>query len=630
MNYHRLNNYLNSTKLGNRVAIISLVASIFLSTLLAQAIILALIDQFKTPLVYFAFLSSLILAIFFSIHSKKDITILPSITIPAIFLIFLVSLLLIFYPHDTFGGRDEALYSNLAVYLTKSGSLKIPSYLDHLPDDFAENVRTYPPGYTAWLAIQKVFFGTQGILRGNVILSIFGLASLFLVSSHLGGKKIGLITIVLFSSSMPFLWFSRETMSENLSFFLLWSLILFLFTFLKTKRNIYLVGLFMGTWLFALTRFEGFLIQFVILLILPFLLYTLKVAPLKRIVCIMSIYLLLVASNLLIAKNTFGPSLKMIVPIISSGIKNDISSFLPDTVQENFIKSSPPNEKETLPHNYIVFFAKMLAKYNFLLIISSIFLVTGYFLIRLRKPTKTKLYFLTILAIILPEFYKIVSPNVTIDQPWLYRRYMYALLPFGYLCLFLLLDQLKNKRFLVIVSNTLLIINVALSSQLLFVKNNWLLVDKMEEITKDISKNDFVIIENWTLRYYYPASFLILQKGVRSAFTSTLKPSQFLPEKKLFNGVPYEKFFLLSTQDKKNYPSFIIAKKDSMDVEYTQLIPSCQLNFLGEEEGLAKPSDVGKLTLSSVEKYCRQPKNEIVKYKGKLYLYELIYENKKD
>ena len=59
--------------------------------------------------------------------------------------------------------------------------------------------------------------------RGNVYLDKQDIS--YLHESELAqirGKKIGFIVMVLFSSCMPFLWFSRETMNENLSLFLIW------------------------------------------------------------------------------------------------------------------------------------------------------------------------------------------------------------------------------------------------------------------------------------------------------------------------------------------------------------------------------------------------------------------------
>lgn len=610
-------------------------ASLFLSVLLTIAIILALIGQFKILFVSLSLIPALILAIFISAQIKKDVKLLPKITLPVLLLILLISSILVFYPHDAFGGRDEAVYANLAVRLAENGSLQIPSYLDNLQDKFAEHTRMRPLAYPVWLGIQKVFLGTWGLLRSNVSLIALGLFSFYSVCSLLGNKKLGLAALTVYSFSMPFLWFSRETMSENLSFFLLWTLILSFILCLKTKKLVYLAGVFICSWLFALTRLEGFLIQLILLIILPTALFLSKSFSYKKIIVVSCIYLLIVASNILIVNQTYGQTLKTVVPVVGQSIKKDTVDLLFKKTPIFFSKPSSVAEKvrkDTIFENFIVFVSVMLTKYNFFIIIASISLIIFQILSKIKKITPQRSFFLITFLIILPEFYKLISPNVTLDQPWFYRRYLYALLPLGYFSFFLFINQLKNRRLFTAVFGFLFLINIFLAKDILFLKNNWTLSNKMLEISKSISSNDFVIIENWTLNYYYPGSFLIFQKGVRTAFASTIDPEYFLPEEKLFNGVPYEKIFLLTTKEKSVYPLVNQAIKnpiDSVDVDYTQLIPSCQLNFLGTEEGLINPYAFGKLSIPSVLRYCRLPKNEIKNYKEKLYLYELIYENTK-
>jgi len=607
-------------------------ASIFVSVLLVEAVVLTLIGQFKTLFVYLSLIPAFVLATFFSIQIKKDIRLLPKITAPTLLLILLISLILVFYPHDTFGGRDESVYTNYAVHLAQTGSLKIPAYLDNLHDKLAEGVRIMPPAYYVWVGVQKVFLGTPGLLRSNVTLIIFGLLAFFAVCSLLGNKKLGLTALTVYSFSMPFLWFSRETMSENLSFFLLWTLILFFLLCLKTKKLVYLTGVFLCSWLFALTRLEGFLIQLVILIVLPAALFLNKSFSYKKIITVSCIYLLVVASNIFIVNHTYGQTLKTVVPAVGQSVKKDIADFLFKKTPTSF--SKPPSiaervSRDTIFKNFFVFVSAMLAKYNFFIIIVSIFLVIFQVLSKIKKITPQRSYFLLTFFIILPEFYKLINPGVTLDQPWFYRRYLYALLPLGYFSFFLLIDQLKNRRLFTAVFGCLFLINIFLAKDILFLKNNWSLIDKLEEITKDISQNDLVIIRERPLGYYSPSSFLVLKKGIRSTPSSILRLQDFFPEKKIFNGVAYNKIFLLSKNDKDNLPSFDNVSRQSVDVEYSQLTPSCQLNFLGVEEGLVNAYAFGKLSIPSVLKYCSLPENEIKNYQEKLYLYELSYENTK-
>lgn len=615
-------------KIEKWATIFYLSASVFISFLLVETVILTLVHQFKPLFLYFSLISAFVVAVLFSIPLKRDVKFLPKITVPIIFLILLISLILIFFPHDTFGGRDEAVYLNYAVHLAKNGSLNFSSYLNHLPDNFVENVKIAPPAYTIYLATQQVFFGIQGLLRGNLIIIILGLFSFFLVSSYIGGSKIGLIATVLFSSSMPFLWFSRETMSENLSFFLLWSLILFLFIFLKTKRFIYLSITFLCSWLFALTRIEGFFIQLLLFFIIPIILYFYKVISLKKIFIVMFIYFLLVISNIVIVKNLYFPFLKTMVSAVKYTTNNNLKFILPEKKLSTFTQSTELNkvESDKLGKKFILFFSLMLVKYNLLIIVLSIFLVIPLFLLQFYKIKNSAIYFFIILAIILPELLKIISLNVTLDQPFMYRRYLYALLPLGYLCFSFFLNQLKNKKLIIIIVGTFFIINIIFSKNIIFLKNNWSLINKIGKITTNISQNDFVIVESRPLKDYSSYSYMRLQKGIRSVPEYTVTSSNFFPEKKTFNGVPYKKIFLLSVTKKDNYSFFKTVLKTSEDVEYVQLVRSCELNLLGEEERLINSFNINILSFSNAVRYCDKPGNEILYHKETLYLYELVYD----
>ncbi|MFH1827608.1 MAG: hypothetical protein ABH812_04275 [bacterium] len=634
-------------KIEKGMTLFFLSASIFISILLVEVIVLVLTNQFKIAFIYLALLPAFAVGMFFFTHLKKDIIFLPKISVPAIILIILVSFILIFYPHDSFGGSDESVYSNYATHLAQTSSLTIPLYLSNLPNKDAESARKYPPGYSVWLAAQQSFFGVQGLVRGNLILIILGIFSLFLVSSFIVGKTGALGTIILFSSSMPFLWFSRETLSENLSFYLLWSLILFLLVFLRTKHFIYLFITFFCSWLFGLTRIEGFFIQLLLCFIIPIILYFYKIANLKRIFIVMLVYFFLVISNIIIVKNTYFPFLKTMVAAVKYTTIINLKTINPNENILNFNTFSRTNIRDSnvtnnsLGAKSIQFYLLMLSKYNLLLVIFSIFLAFILFFYNRNKISHPKSYFFIIIAVILPELLKIISLNVTLAQPWLYRRYLYALLPFGYMSFFILLSQLKNKKVLIILASSLFIINLVFSSPIIFLKNNWFLIDKLNEITKDVSKNDFIIIKEKPIGEYYPASFLIINKGIRSSASSILWLHDFLPERKIFNNAPYNRIFLLSSEyndinssirivsqklvDDLVYSYFKIASRKSIDIEYTQLVPSCLLNLLGEEEGLVDPYNIDLLPFSAATKYCSKPGNEIVHHEGMLYIYELVY-----
>lgn len=310
----------------------------------------------------------------------------------------------------------------------------------------------------------------------------------------------------------------------------------------------------------------------------------------------------------------------------------NLTSFFPEkgslpfkTLDDFQMKSENKLEK-----NFILFYFLMLIKYNLLFVMFSIFLaVLGFLFFRNNQIKDTRLYFFIILAIFAPEFLKFSSLNVALDQPFMYRRYIYALLPLGYLCFSFFLSRLKNKKLIIIIAGIFFIGNVFLSKDIIFLKNNWLLIDKMKKITKNISMNDLVIIrvsDQRFLEYYYPHSYLILNKGIRTINDYQLEKYPFDPKNKIFNDIPYEKIYLLSVVNQVRFLSFTAIKKEEIKTDYFQLVPSCQTYLLGKEEGLTNPYISGVLSFSSVMTYCDKPGNEIVRHEETLYLYELVYD----
>lgn len=608
-----------------------------------QATILAFIGQFKISHLCISLIIALILTSFFIRRIYRDIQVVPHVTVANGIVCCLVAVLLIFFPHDTFGGRDESEYLNGAVRLATTGSLGFPSHLNGLADNFVENLRTQPFGYKVWIAIQYTFFGQQGALRGNVIIIVLGLFSFYLVASLLGGRKTGLIALVLYISSMPFLWFSRETMSENLAFYLLWGLIVFFFIYLRTKHLRYLFIAFAYSWIIALTRIEGFYIQLMFLILLPIILVLKKVADYKRIALIVGVYLLFVFTNIYVAKATYAPFIGETFRSIQYGIKRSVQPL----TSINFVKGNNgsevtiQNKYSRLYDNIPLFFSMLLAKYNFFVVIFSLAYIFFYIVFRKRYTLIPSLYILIILILFIPEYFKLISPGVTIDEPWLYRRYLYALLPFGYVCLVLFLKSFRQKTILSYIVIVLLTINIVLSKDILFLKNNWPLVEKINEITNNITENDFVIIKERPLGYYSPTSLLVLNKGIRTMPSSTLWLKEFLPEKQIFNGMSYNKLYLLSLDPRDVNSSlnlvthklanvsvnsfFNVASRKFVNIEYAQLIPSCQLYLLGGEKEFVDPYNIGVLPFLDATRYCSKPGNQISSHKETLYLYELVY-----
>ena len=602
--------------------------SMFVMFLLMQALILTWLSQFKILYLLLAILISSILTTVFICFVKKDINRLPRINILTLVIILLVCLLGILFPHDSFGGRDEGAYSGQAIILSKYHSISVPSYLRHTPLMYGSTSlsiihNSATPLYFTWLAAQKILFGIGWMLRSNVVLVFLGLCSLFLVSSLITKKSLGFIIVMLYSTCMPFLWFSRETMTENMVFFLLWVSIVFLFTFFRTKRNIYLIGLILGMWLLSFTRLEGILIQLTAFLVFSFILLITKTFTLKRKLLIVLIYFVIIVSTLLASKSfTSNSSLSRAISDVEYISKKSLP-FLQLT--ESVKKYSDVLGKETkLADRMPVFVMQMLAKYNLTLILFSIPLILPLILLDKKMAKKSKIYLIGLLIILSPEFYKFIDPVATLEQPWMYRRYLYALLPMGYLCFSILLNKLVNRKLLGFLFSIFLITNLLLSSKIITLKNNWGVTEKIEQITKGITPNDFVIIKNQTiLDDYYPQNFLAYHKLIRNLYTDWIETGDWLPKEKKYQGMPYSRLFILSDKEEEKYKNFRLEKIDAVEIESKQLQQNCKLPILRNELKLIT-NNMGRLPYLDVIKYCSKTENEIIDLKKTIFLYELI------
>lgn len=598
--------------------------SIFVLCLIILAFILTLANIFFYPLILISTLISLIVTLLVLRKTQKDLYDLPSISIPMIIIIFIVSSIIIFFPHDSFEGPDNSFYTNMAVHLAKDGTLNLPKYLNNLPNQPAEEGRSRMPAYTVWLAIQQIFFGEEWLLRSNVLIISLGLFALFITSTLIAGKKNSLLALILFSTCMPFIWFSREALTEDMSFFLLWILILFFIIFIKTRRYLFLMISLITVWLFAFCRVEGFFMQFSLMLAHLFILFTWKTRKIKKYIITITIYIIIIVSCILTFRFfSFSSYIETIVGGASVGINRGVSS-LTTKITHGTINTivKEPKLSEKIPF----FIYNMLAKYNYILVFASVlFLCCLIYRPKSKYSNLTKIYFSAILLILIPEFYKFIDPGVSLSQPWLYRRYMYALLPFGYICLVLFIRHAsyKNKYISIFIINLLLFINLLLSYNIIILKNNWLLIDKIYELTKDISSND-VIIDDHPFGNYGINSVLTLNKKIRCIASSIFILQKFLPENKILNNRSYNKIYMISAENKEKFESLQLKKKSTVNIEYSQLEPSCAINLLGEELQLSDPNNWSGIPYKDAINYCKHIDYKIEKHKGQLYLYELL------
>jgi len=593
-------------KLEDLVTKFFLFGTSFVLLLLSQSIFLASINAFKLIPMLIACVISLVVSITFLNFIRKEFHFFPRASFLLILILIILSLIMIFYPHDNFGGTDNGIYINLAYYLAKNGSFETPAYLNGLAPGI-EGAKNSLPAYRIWLATQKLLIGAPVAVRGNLLLIILGLLSFFSVASVIKDKKVGLMSIVFFVTSMPFLWFSRETMTENLAFFLLWTVIFFFLVFFKTRKIVFFVYLIINLFLLCFTRPEGILVSFSTLFALLFFMIYKKIFSKRKLLLITFGFLMFFVFFFVAYKYSYVTNIVNVIKITSNAVITDILYLI--------------NGKPFLMQRYPLFFVHMLIKYNFFLVIFFIFIVSFKLLFFSKNKGANNQYFFALLIIIAPEFYKLINPSIQILQPWFYRRYLYAILPLGYLSLSFFLCNLKNKRNSIIIFCLFIIINLILSYPIIFLKHNWSLYEAMNKITNIVSSNDLIIIKNERiLGHYYPQYYLIMQKSIRAIYTFDMNNKELSLKNKTYKGYSFDKLYFLSDKHDDSYKNYSIVNKQTIDVDFSQLKPSCELEYMGYEFGTKNYS---LIPYTYALNYCKYPKNEIIKLKKQLYLYRL-------
>lgn len=595
------------TSIERLTTLVFLFGTSFIILLLSQSIFLASINFFKLIPLLIACVISFIVSINFLYLIRKEVSAFPKVPFLLILILISLSLIIIFYPHDNFGGTDNGSYINLAFYLDKNGSFNTPPYLNGLAPGI-ESIKKSLPAYRIWLATQNLLLGPSLAMRGNLFLIILGFLSFFSVASMIKDKKMGLMSVALFATCMPLLWFSRETMNENLAFFLLWTAIFFLIVFLKTRRRIFIVYLILTLSLLCYTRPEGFFISLFTLLAFISLAIYKKLFSIRKLLLLITVsFLIVIIFLLIINKVSYYTNVTNAITSVFMSIKTDIIYALTGNAY--------------LMQRYPLFFAQMLIKYNFFLVVFLIFLIFLKIFSSFKNSNSSKVYFFITIIVILPEFLKLIDPSIQILQPWLYRRYLYALLPLGYLSLSFFLCNLKNKRVSIVLFSLFLIINLVLSYPIIFLKHNWSLYEAMKQISNTVSSNDLIIVKNnRILGYYYPQYYLVLQKSIRAIYTFDMNDKDLSLEKKTYKGFSFKKLYYLSDTPNDFYKNYSMTNKQIINVNFMQLKPSCEVEYIAYAYNI---KDYSLIPYSNAINYCKYPKNEIVTFKKRLYLYQL-------
>lgn len=385
------------------------------------ALTLTLGSLFLFPLIAagFVLILSLVLFILWKLVSRSriDLGLVLLITVGYAIFVGIVS------EPTLFSGRDQGSLAEAAYRLAQNTELAFStpgsdSFFQIYGEGTALNfpgfaytkegylITQFPLGYTAWLASFVSLFDVSGYAIGNSILLflfLFFFYQLLRLFAHPYYAWAGLILAM--TSFLPS-WFSKMTLSENLSLFLFVFLVYNLILFFQEGKFLFYAGIILSGGLFAFTRIEGFVFLFLAIVVLachPHTRTLIRTYPWKTLVLPSLLFLFLFLRDFFLNL----PYYKM----IGKALTKFLQSFSGETA------SAIEQQSNSFGLGSAFLLYGLLA----------LFLVGLFGLVFFLKERRYILLLPAFLA--LPTFLYLFHPNITPDHPWMLRRYLFSLFP---------------------------------------------------------------------------------------------------------------------------------------------------------------------------------------------------------
>lgn len=480
------------------------------------------------------------------------------------------------------GGRDPGAMVEAAVMLAKKHQLEFTpqtlSIFDNQgSDDLALN---YPGfiitdnhtlktqfniGYISYLAFWYSLLGETGLKIANLFGIILGFLAVFLIIEKISKNAIlGLSSLPLLFLSFPFFWYSRQNLAESMAFGLLFAAIYCLIDFYqnpKTQRVSGFLALF-SLFCFTLIRIEGILIFLIALFIIYKIAKQKKVSFFNR----QAILWLLFGATIFLAYSfTITPFYKkMLKDIIGYHGEQEEASFQISSWQESFLRTR---------YIFAVLFKYGLSLIVTLGLVKIIILVSKFIFQKTLLISKASIPLL-ISGVFLIYF---IKPTISMDHPWMLRRFMFAVIPLLviYAVLFLY-EKIKNKRLVF----TILALMTAFQSLIFlnygFIKENPRLINTVEILAEQFNENDLILVDKSSS----PNDWSLLSEPLRYLFD---KNAVYIYNPQDIDKIPkqaFDKTYLLTAKEKLGYYQNFINPNSSH--------PNITFNFKQLE---AKPFD---------------------------------------
>lgn len=402
-----------------------------------------------------------------------------------------------------FSGRDQGSYSNAAIHLSENHQLAFstpaseaffelhePGRALNFPGfDYTNDGKLtpqFPLGYIVWLASLFTLFGLSGLMIANAVtLALFLVAFYFLLRLFVS-RSYATWGFAIASTSLPVVWFSKITLSENLAIALFTLLALNLILAFKEKSLIFAITASALAGFFAFTRIEGLTFLAITLIILAFsssVRALLKSKPVAYAILPTIVFLILFARGFFI-------NLPFYKAIAKAGL-NKWQSLFETCASDDCLA-------DTSVSLWGIFWSYGLVP---VFIIGAVSIVIFF---KRRNRLALIPFFLA-----LPTFFYLVQPSISIDHPWMLRRFVFSIYPtllFSAIVGIALIQEFLTKKYpksflfakryyANILLSMLLLSQLPFALQYATFSDNKGLLEQTEALSRHFSSKDLVLVD---------------------------------------------------------------------------------------------------------------------------------------
>jgi hypothetical protein len=447
------------------------------------------------------------------------------------------------------GGRDQGSIATAAIYLSQNHNLEIKSpiaqdlfqkygpgkSLNFPGFDYQKNgslLSRFPVAYTAYLASFFDLFGLKGIQYANLVPLFFFLVIFWLILREFFDKKVSFFGYLVAATFFPFLWFSKYALTETYTLFLVWTGVYFLIRLFKDpasgeSRDLILAYIPLAFFaLSALTRIEGmifFLLSVIYILILQKkgILHKPKNFEKNLLVSILLLSILYVFLSF---------------PALLDSARNFAKAFLPNSTKE-----SAPSA------NLYAYLIRIFLSYNILAYLILGFAGIGWLAMKFKKNwLKPEFipFFITF-----PAFFYLFSPMITLDDPWLLRRFVFAVFPaLIFYSVYTLQKFFYHKIFLYFTLTVLIAANSVVSWRFFTLSENKELLPQIEKISQKFGTDDLILVD----RLASGSGYSLLSEPLRTIFGKNAVYFFNAEDLSYINQNRYKNIYLIGSLEEEN------------------------------------------------------------------------------